>query len=196
MPVTNNQEVKIKIDYYISQMPEFARLICEKLRSLILQADPEIKETWKWSAPVYEKNGLICSFAAFKQHVRFSFFQGGFLTDEAGLLTEGEGNATMRSLKFTDAAQVNEAVLQAYVREAAQLTPPATKKSVRELTLPTDLAELLAQNEAAKTAFEKLAHTHRKEYILWIEQAKRPETRTRRLQQTLERLATIKEKMK
>jgi len=195
MPAATPTEAKQKVDAYLYKMPEFARLICEKLRGLTLQADPEIRETWKWSAPVYEKNGIICSFAAFKQHVRFSFFQGGFLSDPAKILTEGEGNATMRSLKFSDISQVDEETLQAYVREAAQLTPPANKKLAQELTLPADLIQLLAQNEEAKNTFDKLAHTHRKEYILWIEQAKRPETRERRLQQTLERLTEKSKKV-
>jgi len=190
MPTSTPTEAKQKVDAYLYKMPEFARLICEKLRGLTLQADPEIRETWKWSAPVYEKNGMICSFAAFKQHVRFSFFQRGFLSDPAKILTEGEGNATMRSLKFTDVSQVQEAILQAYVQEAAHLALPKTKKPAQELTLSADLKQLLAQNEVAKTTFDKLAHTHthRKEYVLWIEQAKRPETRAQRLQQTLERL--------
>jgi len=40
--------------------------------------------------------------------------------------------------------------------------------------LPLDLVQALAQNEEAKQNFEKLAHTHRKEYVVWMEQAKKP----------------------
>jgi len=169
-------------------MPVFAQAICYKLRTLILQADPAIKETWKWSAPVYERNGMICSYSAFKQHVRLSFFQGVYLTDEAKILTEGENNATMRCIKFTDVSEVDEAVIQKYVSEAAQLTSPPTKKPAQELTLPADLAQVLEQNELAQQSFQRLSYTHRKEYVVWIEQAKKPETRSRRVQQALEQL--------
>jgi uncharacterized protein YdeI (YjbR/CyaY-like superfamily) len=169
-------------------MPLFAQAICAKLRHIILQADPAIRENWKWSAPVYERNGLVCSYTAFKQHVRFSFFQGAYLADPAKILTEGENNATMRSLKFTDVTQVNEALLQSYIQEAAQLALPTSKKPAQELTLPPYLRQLLAQNREAKQNFEKLAYTHRKEYVVWLEQAKKPETRAHRLEQTLLRL--------
>jgi hypothetical protein len=54
-----------------------------------------------------------------------------------------------------------------------------------ELAVPADLAALLAQNADANAIFDKLAYTHRKEYIRWIEEAKKPETREARLQKTL-----------
>jgi len=94
----------------------------------------------------------------------------------------------MRSLKFTHAAEVDGALLQSYIQKAAQLAPTTSKKPARELMLPLNLVQSLAQNEEAKQNFEKLAHTHRKEYVVWLEQAKKPETRARRLEQTLLRL--------
>ena len=188
MPTITPTEAQLKVDAYLEKMPAFARAICLKLRSLILQADPAIKETWKWSAPVYEKDGMICAYSAFKQHVRLSFFQGANLADEAKILTEGENNANMRSIKFTDVSQVDEAILQKYVHEAAQLAPSSTKEPSQELKLPPDFVQVLEQNKPAYQVFQKLSYTHRKEYIVWIEQAKKPETRTRRLQQAMEQL--------
>ncbi len=58
----------------------------------------------------------------------------------------------------------------------------------REVEVPDDLAKVLVKNRAAKAAFEKLAPSHRKEYVRWIEDAKKPETRARRLQQAVEKL--------
>ncbi|WP_224999790.1 YdeI/OmpD-associated family protein [Cesiribacter sp. SM1] len=57
-----------------------------------------------------------------------------------------------------------------------------------ELTVPEYLQALLDKHPAAKTFFEGLAYTHRKEYLLWITEAKKEETRQRRLQQMLEML--------
>ncbi|PIQ20771.1 MAG: hypothetical protein COW65_13070 [Cytophagales bacterium CG18_big_fil_WC_8_21_14_2_50_42_9] len=181
-------QASLKVDAYLAQMPPFAQVICLKLRTLILQSDPDIKENWKWSAPVYEENGLICAYSAFKQHVRLSFFQGAYLADAAKILTEGENNATIRSIKFSDVSQIDEALLQQYIREAAQLTPAPTKKATRELVIPLDFAQALEQNEPANEAFKNLSYTNRKEYVVWLEQAKKPETRVRRLQQALTRL--------
>ncbi|GAB1641058.1 YdeI/OmpD-associated family protein [Krasilnikovia sp. MM14-A1259] len=58
----------------------------------------------------------------------------------------------------------------------------------RELTVPEDLVAALAGDDAAAAAFDRLSFTHRREYVEWITGAKRAETRTRRVTQTLERL--------
>jgi hypothetical protein len=58
----------------------------------------------------------------------------------------------------------------------------------REVTLPQALADALAEDSEARAAFERLAYTHRKEYTRWIEEAKRDETRQRRVAQALEGL--------
>jgi antitoxin component of MazEF toxin-antitoxin module len=56
----------------------------------------------------------------------------------------------------------------------------------REVEVPPALAAALAGDEPARTAFEGLAFTHRKEYARWVAEAKREETRERRVQQALE----------
>src|SRR5688572_18428077 len=61
----------------------------------------------------------------------------------------------------------------------------------RTVTIPSDLQEILNDNPEAKHAFEKLSFTHRKEYVNWIEEAKKPETRQRRLEKTIEKLLKI-----
>jgi len=58
----------------------------------------------------------------------------------------------------------------------------------REVDVPKALGDALARDPAARAAFEKLAYTHRKEYARWIAEAKREETRERRVVQALEML--------
>jgi hypothetical protein len=65
---------------------------------------------------------------------------------------------------------------------------PYIDSANRIVKLPEDLAELLAQNEAAAAFYEKLSFTNRKEYVTWITGAKRPETRQNRLQETQNKL--------
>jgi hypothetical protein len=57
----------------------------------------------------------------------------------------------------------------------------------REVEVPEDLAAALAGDRAAEEAFARLSFTHRREYVQWVEEAKRPETRARRIAQTVER---------
>ncbi|HET8621428.1 MAG TPA: YdeI/OmpD-associated family protein [Acidimicrobiales bacterium] len=54
--------------------------------------------------------------------------------------------------------------------------------------LPADLAAALAGDPAAAAAFDRLAPSHRREYVQWITEAKRAETRARRVVGTLDRL--------
>jgi hypothetical protein len=58
----------------------------------------------------------------------------------------------------------------------------------REVEVPAALSSALAQDSEARAAFDRLAYTHRKEYARWIEEAKRDETRERRVTQALQML--------
>jgi hypothetical protein len=58
----------------------------------------------------------------------------------------------------------------------------------REVEVPEALATALAGDAAARAIFDRLAFTHRKEYAQWIAEAKRPETRERRVARALEML--------
>ncbi len=58
----------------------------------------------------------------------------------------------------------------------------------RTIDTPADLAKLLKKSKAAGAQWDKLSYTHQKEYVRWIEEAKKPETRLRRIQQTIEKL--------
>jgi len=58
----------------------------------------------------------------------------------------------------------------------------------REVDVPVDLAEALARNGAARAAFEGLSFSHKREYVRSVTEAKRPETRARRIELTIEQL--------
>lgn len=67
-----------------------------------------------------------------------------------------------------------------------------TDEEPRVVTPPEDLSKALEANAAAKAAWERLSYTHRKEFVLAIEDAKKPETRARRIQKTLAELTAPK----
>jgi hypothetical protein len=58
----------------------------------------------------------------------------------------------------------------------------------RTVRVPADLRAALGEDSPAKDAFAKLSYSHRREYVQWIEEAKRPETRRRRIASTVERV--------
>ena len=61
-------------------------------------------------------------------------------------------------------------------------------KEVRIVIVPNDVQELLNQNEKAKEFYDKMSYTYKKEYIHWIDDAKKEETRQNRLTATVEKL--------
>jgi hypothetical protein len=63
-----------------------------------------------------------------------------------------------------------------------------TDTAPRTVTLPPDLEKALGKSTHTRARFDKLSYTHRKEYVQWIEAAKRPETRARRLEKVLAHL--------
>ena len=58
----------------------------------------------------------------------------------------------------------------------------------REVEVPADLTEALARDDRAKAAFDGLSYTHRKEWVRWVEEAKKADTRAARLAKTVEAL--------
>ncbi|XUX00319.1 MAG: YdeI/OmpD-associated family protein [Dehalogenimonas sp.] len=60
----------------------------------------------------------------------------------------------------------------------------------RTVVIPADLLTALDQNPVSRDRFDKLSYSHRKEYIEYITEAKKPETRSRRIQKTVGELAT------
>jgi uncharacterized protein YdeI (YjbR/CyaY-like superfamily) len=61
----------------------------------------------------------------------------------------------------------------------------------RAIATPPDLLKALSARKSAKAAWDKLSYTHRKEYINAIEEAKKPETRARRIAKAVEMIAPI-----
>ena len=58
----------------------------------------------------------------------------------------------------------------------------------REVEVPADLTEALAKDDTAKATFDGLSYTHRKEWVRWVEEAKKADTRATRLAKTVEAL--------
>lgn len=183
-------DASARIDRYIRAAAPFARPICIKLRSLIHKAEPGIIEDWKWG-PNFNKTGMVCGIWAFRNHVTLTFFRGALLKDPKKILLHGTSNARNRCARFSGLDEIDERTLIAYVREAVRNNDRGLKANplAKSLTIPAQFRRALAEKPRALTFFEGLAHTHRKEYILWVRSAKKPETRARRIRQALAMLS-------
>jgi len=184
-----------RVDAYIAEAADFARPILTHLRKIIHQGCPEIVETIKWGSPFFDYKGLLCGLAAFKAHCSLFFWRDIDVTQWLEK-TNGAGAGMGQFGKIASKADLpKDAVLLACVRAAVeQRNSPASKpkrerKPGKELAVPEDLKKALSKNTKASTTFKNFAPSHRREYIMWITDAKRPETREKRLQTTLEWLS-------
>ena len=182
-----------RIDAYIAKAADFARPILKHIRRLVHAACPDVEETMKWGFPHFLHKGIVCSMAAFKEHCSFGFWNRRLIL---GKRAEGEGMGQFG--RITSIADLPaERVLLGYIRKAVELNDAGVKKISRRLRpdpnrtveVPKDLAAALKKNRKALGTFEEFSYSHRKEYVEWITEAKRDETRAKRLATTIEWLS-------
>jgi len=186
-------------DAYIAAAPEFARPLLTHFRGLVHRACPDVKESMKWSHVFFESGGMLCAMSAFKEHCSFGFWHQGMraVLDDNGLpRKEGAGDfGAVRSR----ADLPSDAVLIRLVRAAAALNSAgvparAAPRPKKPLAVPADLTKALKTHAAAARTFEEFTVSQRREYVDWITEAKREETRSQRLATTLEWLAEGKKR--
>jgi uncharacterized protein YdeI (YjbR/CyaY-like superfamily) len=175
-----------RVDAYIENAAEFARPILKHLRALVHQGCPEVEETIKWRMPSFTYKGLLCGLAAFKQHATFGFWKHELVMGKNGE-NYGMGQfGRMTSLKDLP----SDKVILGYIRKAVELNDAGVKTprnrakpgEKRELTVPDYFVAALRKNKTAKANFENFSYSHKKEYIEWLTEAKRDETRQKRLE--------------
>jgi uncharacterized protein YdeI (YjbR/CyaY-like superfamily) len=181
-----------RIDAYIDRQAEFARPILRHLREAVHAACPECEETLKWSSPSFTYKGkILAGMAAFKAHATFGFWSGSLVVEKAKQQMGGMGQ--FGRLTSTDDLPPR-AQLEALVRKAMKLIDdgikaPRDKHKKAPFTVPQDLRAAIDSVPAAKATFDAFPPSCQREYVEWVTEAKRDETRARRLAQTVEWLA-------
>ena len=94
------------------------------VRQLILDADPEIEEEWKWEKPkspgipVWSHDGGVCTGESYKEVVKLTFFRGASIEDPKKLFNSSlEGN-TRRAIDFREGEEIDEAAFTQLIRAA------------------------------------------------------------------------------
>jgi len=171
-----------RVDTYIEGRAEFARPILSWIRERFHAAVPAVEETIKWSHPFFTLDGKpLANMASFKAHASFGFWnrQG----NETGKEGEAMGQfGRIESLDDLPPAEEVERLIReaaALLREAKPVRPRAAPKP--EADVPPELAEALAADDAAAASFNAFPPGCRREYCEWIAEAKRPETRAKRV---------------
>lgn len=191
-----------QFDVYIEKAQPFAQPILTHLRKVIHKGCKDVEEVIKWGFPNFVFKGkILCSMAAFKQHATFGFWLASQMKTMVPYLaknTDGENtsNGMGHFGKITQLKEIpSEKLLLLMIKEAMQLINDGTtlKKAMPVKTAapvcPTYLKNALQKNKKAGEIFDKASASFRKEYIMWLTDAKTEATRDRRLATALEWIA-------
>ncbi|HET9794465.1 MAG TPA: YdeI/OmpD-associated family protein [Thermoanaerobaculia bacterium] len=175
-----------RVDAYIARSAEFARPILVRLRSLVHRACPAAEETIKWGMPFFLSDGaILCHMAAFKGHCAFGLWKAARVLGGRSKGQEAMGQfgriGSLADLPSDDeivvllrkAAAVDRKTISAAARPARRKEAPA---------MPADFRSALKKNARARASFEAFSPAKRRDYIEWLNEAKRDETRRRRLE--------------
>src|SRR5262249_22051638 len=185
-----------RVDVYIEKAAPFAQPILTHLRKLMHQACSHATESIKWGMPFFTQQGVILtSMAAFRQHCAFGFWgteMKKFLAKDG--LKASYGMGSLGRITGLDSLPPDH-VLLAYMRQAADFVESgqrtksidrSRKSAKKPLRVPAELAAALKKNKMARKVFEEFSASCKREYTDWIAEAKRPETRTKRVKQAVD----------
>lgn len=176
------------VDQYILAHPSWEKELRE-LRQMILTTD--VEESIKWGAPVYTVNGKnVVSIAAFKNHCAIWFYNGALLKENTDLLENAQEGKTkaLRQIRFERGEEIPYQDLKKYVieairnqKEGKEIKPDRAKK----INIPAEIAAAFSEDPAFEVSFKNLSPAKQREYIEYINQAKREATKKSRLEKII-----------
>ena len=103
---------------YIEALPEWQRSICQGVRDLVHEADPEVVETTKRKGrPYFLLMGNVCALLATRDHVNVFLYDGAIVPDPEGIITGGHDNQTARTVAIYEGERINASALGAMFRQ-------------------------------------------------------------------------------
>ena len=176
------------VDAFVEAQGKWKEAIV-KLRELALESGME--ETVKWGGPCYTINGKnVLGLGAFKSYVGIWFHQGALLSDPYKVLINAQEGTTkaLRQWRFNNIDEIDETGIKTYVAEAIEnqkqgIVIKADRN--KQLSLPPELMHALVNNPQAKACFDELTKGKQREYAEYIAEAKREDTKQKRLEKVL-----------
>jgi uncharacterized protein YdeI (YjbR/CyaY-like superfamily) len=149
-------------------------------------------EEIKWGKPCYSHDGRnICILQEMKDFLALMFFKGSLLSDpDRALHDQGPNSRSARRMQLTSTDEVAgmAGTIEAYVAEAIAIEDAGLSVPEVELVLVDELAARLADDRELEAAFERLTPGRRREYNLYVGEAKQAKTRGDRADRCIERI--------
>lgn len=191
-----------KFDSYVNKAAPFARPILAHLRGLVHKACPDVVEEIKWGRPFFLHNGtILCNLAAFQAHCSLGFWGAeiGKLLIKDGVVQTG-GMGSLGKITRLEGLPPDSRLI-GYIKRAAELIDVGlgdnrvvvarrvVKAPKPSIDAPPEFSAALRKNRKAAAAYAAFSPSCQREYLEWIADAKRPETRERRIAQAIEWIA-------
>jgi uncharacterized protein YdeI (YjbR/CyaY-like superfamily) len=188
-----------QIDAYIAKSKPFAQPILNRIREMVHKACPNVVETIKWSRPFFEYRGVIlANMSAFKEHCSFGFWgeEISAVLRDLKLLQPDAMGSLGRLTRIEDLPTDKQ--MLSLLRQAVTLidsgqytSPIAARHKVVKAPKPApeappEFARALRANKKASAAFAAFSPSCKREYVEWIADAKRAETRDKRIATAIE----------
>lgn len=175
-----------RVDAYIAKAKPFAQPILKQLRAIVHATSPNIEEAIKWGSPSFEYKGMLCGFAAFKEHATFGFWKHALVVPKSADRWKDAWGSLGRLTSVNDLPP--KATLVAWIRKAMKLNEAGVKaphmtdrKKRKPLAMPADLKSALSRDGKAKAGWAAFSPSAQRDYIEWITEAKAAATREKRL---------------
>jgi len=115
------EDASALIDEKINELRDWRGKTLAKVREIIHAADSEIVEEWKWSTPVWSRNGILCTGEAYKNSVKMTFAKGAALKDPTGLFNSSLDGKVRRAIDIFEGDKVDVEGLKDLIRSAVAL---------------------------------------------------------------------------
>ena len=205
MPPTGN--FNPQVDAYIAKAQPFAQPILQLIRQLVHRACPRVEETIKWSRPFFEYKGVILgNMSAFKQHCSFGFWGeeiSAVLREQKVLQPDAMGSLgrITRVEDLPTSKQMLSLLRQAvaFIDKGEYTSPIAARQKVVKAPAPTaeappEFTKALKTNKKAAAAYASFSPSCKREYVEWIADARREETRDKRIATAIEWISEGKQR--
>ena len=106
------------IDQRIRELEGWRGDTLARMRALILEADPEMTEEWKWAVPVWSHDGIVCTGEAYKNVVKLTFAKGASVPDPKHLFNSSLEGATRRAIDIKEGETVDAAAFKTLIKAA------------------------------------------------------------------------------
>ena len=144
--------------------------------------------------------GILCGTAAFKQHCAVGFWKGTLIVPQKGISNDAAMGQFGKLTRLADLP--SKKLLTGYIKQAMKLNEDGVKNPTRAKPdkprpapdAPEDLATALKKNKQAKATFDAFSPSCKREYVDWVAEAKRDQTRQRRVAQAVEWMAEGKQR--